>query len=63
MEDEVMSSLRRIKEDIAREHDYDLELINAMVQRRERAQAHRVVDRVPAKKRGYLCDREGREAS
>ena len=63
MKDEVMSSLKKIKEDIAREHDHDLKRIGAMIRGRERAQAHRVVDRASSRKREYRSGREGREVS
>ena len=44
MEDEVIAALWKIKEDIAREHDFDVERLGTMVRERERAYADRVVD-------------------
>lgn len=43
MKDEVIAALWKTKEDIAREHDYDVERLGAMVRERERAYADRVV--------------------
>ena len=45
MTDEVIVALWKIKEDIAREHDYDVDRLGAMVREKEREYAYRVVDR------------------
>ena len=44
MKDEVIAALWKIKEDIAREHDYDVDRLGAMIRKKEREYAHRVVD-------------------
>ena len=61
MKDEVIAALWKIKEDIAREHDYDVDRLGAMIREREREYAHRVVDwadstrRRPARARSFLA--------
>ena len=44
MKDEVIAALWKIKEDIAREHYYDVDRLGAMIREKEREYAHRVVD-------------------
>lgn len=51
MKDEVIASLWKIKEDIAREHDYDVDRLGAMIREKEREYAHRVVDWANSTKR------------
>ena len=63
MKDEVIASLWKIKDDIAREHDYDVERLGAMVRERERTYADRVVDWSPARKRESRAVSEEHEAS
>ena len=50
MKDEVITALWKVKEDIAREHDYDVNRLGAMVREREREYIHRVVDWAHAKR-------------
>ena len=54
MEDEVIAALWKVKEDIAREHGYDVDRLVGMIREREREFAHRVVD---------LTDSKGRASS
>ena len=58
MKDEVIVALWKIKEDIAREHDYDLDRLGAMVREKEREYAYRVVDRARLKKPDPCQDSE-----
>ncbi len=51
MKDEVIAALWKVKEDIAREHDYDVDRLGAMIREREREYAHRVVDWTDSKRR------------
>ena len=44
MKDEVIIALWKIKDEISREHDYDLSRIAAMVRKKEQEHAERVVD-------------------
>ena len=44
MKDEVIVALWKVKDDIGREHDYDLGRVGAMVRRLEQEHADRVVD-------------------
>ena len=50
MKDEVITALWKVKEDIAREHDYDVNRLGAMVREKEREYIHRVVDWTHAKR-------------
>ena len=50
MKDEVIVALWKIKEEIAREHEYDVDRLGAMVREKEREYAYRVVDRARSKK-------------
>ncbi len=63
MKDEIIAPLWKIKEDIAREHDYDVARLGAMIREREHGHAHRVVDWAPSRKRQCRSIREGREVS
>ena len=63
MKDEVIAALWKIKEDIAREHDFDVERLGAMVRERERAYSDRVVDWSHSKKRQRRAVRKEREVS
>lgn len=63
MKDEVIASLWKVKEDIAREHDYDVERLGAMVREKERAYADRVVDWSPNRERESRTVREDQGAS
>ncbi len=58
MKDEVIVALWKIKEDIAREHDYDLDRLGAMVREKEREYAYRVEDRARSKKPDPCQDSE-----
>ena len=49
MKDEVISALWKVKDDIARENDYDVKRLGAMVRKRERHHADRIVDWVGSK--------------
>ena len=51
MKDEVIAALWKIKEDIAREHDYDVNRLGAMIREKERGHARRVVDRARSQRR------------
>jgi hypothetical protein len=51
MKDEVIAALWKIKEDIAREHDYDVNRLGAMIREKEREHARRVVDRARSQRR------------
>lgn len=51
MKDEVIAALWKIKEDIAREHGYDVDRLGGMIREREREYAHRVVDSNDSKRR------------
>ena len=44
MKDEVITALWKVKDDIGREHDYDLSRVAAMARRLEQEHADRVVD-------------------
>jgi len=44
MKDEVITALWKIKDEIGREHDYDVRRLAAMVQQKEQVRAERVVD-------------------
>ena len=44
MKDEVITALWKIKDEIGREHDYDVRRLAAMVQQKEQAHAECVVD-------------------
>ena len=44
MKDEVITELWKIKDEIGREHDYDVRRLAAMVQQKEQVHADRVVD-------------------
>ena len=44
MSDEVIEELWRIKDEIAREHGYDIESLAAYLQSKERTERRRVVD-------------------
>lgn len=61
MKDEVMVALWKIKEDIAREHDYDLGRLGAILREREHGYANRVVDPSASTKQEYRAAREGHE--
>ena len=63
MKDEVITALWKIKEDIAREHDYDVERLGAMIRERERGHTHRVVDWATSKKQECRAGSEGLEVS
>ena len=63
MKDEVIAALWKIKEDIAREHAFDVERLGAMVRERERAYADRVVDWSHSKRREKRAVSEEREVS
>lgn len=63
MKDEVISALWKTKEDIAREHGFDVKRLGAMLRQRERAYADRVVDWSPSRIRESRSVREEHEAS
>lgn len=44
MKDEVITTLWKTKDDIGREHDYDLTRVAAMVRQREQEYSERIVD-------------------
>ena len=44
MPDEIIKELWQIKEDIAREHGYDIEALAAYLQTKQRREGQRVVD-------------------
>jgi len=44
MTDEIIAELWAIKDEIAREHDYDLDALVAQVQTKQRTKQRRVVD-------------------
>ena len=44
MSDEIINELWRVKDDIAREHGYDIEALAAHLRARERPEDHQVVD-------------------
>ena len=44
MSDEIIEELWRIKDDMGREHGYDVARLAADLQRRQREEGHRVVD-------------------
>jgi len=44
MKDEVISALWKVKDEISREHDYDLERLAVAVRRREQEHPERVVN-------------------
>lgn len=49
MSDEIIEELWRIKDEIAREHGYDIESLAAYLQRKERTERRRVVDLSPSR--------------
>ena len=49
MPDEIIKELWQIKEDIAREHGYDIDALVAHLQTKERREGQRVVDLRPLK--------------
>ncbi len=63
MKDEVIAALWKIKEDIAREHRFDVRRLGAMLRERDRAHADRVVDWSHSKRGESRAVSEEHEAS
>ncbi len=51
MKDEVIAALWKTKEDIAREHSFDVKRLGEMLRERERAYANGVIDWSHSKRR------------
>lgn len=50
MSDEIIEELWRIKDSIAREHEYDIEALVAYLQSKEKAEGRQIVDLSAMKK-------------
>ena len=53
--DDPIAEVRRIREEIAAEHDYDIDSICAEVMRRQKTSGHRYVDRSRKRKAIASC--------